>query len=282
VQGPALLFCPADRADRYHKAAATADTVILDLEDGVDADRREIARAMLVEHALDPQRTIVRVNPAGSADFTADIVAVRVAGYHLVMLAKSQTADDIAAVRSAWTERQPPGSGELGVIALCETPLGVVNAAALAASESVIALMWGAEDLVAAMRGWSSRWPNGGYRDFAVHARSSVLLAAHAFRRAAVDAVVVDLDEQARLRDEACDAAASGFTAKGCIHPRQVSVVRAAFAPTPAEIAWAERVLALAGANGTALKTGARLLDGQMVDGPAIRRAEALLRRVSG
>jgi citrate lyase subunit beta/citryl-CoA lyase len=63
--GPALLFCPADRPDRYAKAAERADAVILDLEDAVaDADKHS-ARVALVESDLDPERVIVRVNPAG-------------------------------------------------------------------------------------------------------------------------------------------------------------------------------------------------------------------------
>ena len=279
MQGPALLFCPADRPDRFHKAAQSADTVILDLEDGVDADRRDIARAMLVEQPLDPRRTIVRVNPAGSPDFRADMAALRETPYRQIMLPKSETVGDVAAVRAAWHSGPRYASDDIGIVALCETPLGIVNAAAVAAATSVVALMWGAEDLVAAMGGRENRWPDGTYRNFAMYARSSVLLAAHAFGRLAIDAVVVDLVNESLLQAEAEDAAASGFSGKACIHPRQVPVVRAAFTPKPDEIAWAERVFALARASGTATKTGAMLLDGEMVDAPTIRRAETVLRR---
>ena len=52
--GPAWLFCPADRPERFEKAAAAADVVILDLEDGVAAKDREAARAALVASRLDP------------------------------------------------------------------------------------------------------------------------------------------------------------------------------------------------------------------------------------
>ena len=66
-RGPALLFCPADRPDRYEKAAARADTVILDLEDAVSPDAKAAARQHLAAVPLDPERTIVRVNPAPSS-----------------------------------------------------------------------------------------------------------------------------------------------------------------------------------------------------------------------
>ena len=68
LPGPALLFCPADRPDRYAKALAAADAVILDLEDGVGADGKDAARAALVATDLDPARVIVRVNATGTAE----------------------------------------------------------------------------------------------------------------------------------------------------------------------------------------------------------------------
>ena len=60
--GPAWLFCPADRPERFEKAAARADVVILDLEDGVAATDKSTARQALVDTPLDPTRTIVRIN----------------------------------------------------------------------------------------------------------------------------------------------------------------------------------------------------------------------------
>ena len=73
--GPALLFCPADRPDRYDKAAERSPAVILDLEDAVAPADKAAARESLVAHPLDPATTIVRVNAAGTADFAADLAA---------------------------------------------------------------------------------------------------------------------------------------------------------------------------------------------------------------
>ena len=53
--GPALLFCPADRPDRFEKAAERADAVILDLEDAVAEDAKHTARLALVATKLDPR-----------------------------------------------------------------------------------------------------------------------------------------------------------------------------------------------------------------------------------
>ncbi|HEX4288681.1 MAG TPA: CoA ester lyase [Trebonia sp.] len=265
LPGPALLFCPADRPDRYAKALAAADAVILDLEDGVGAEGKDAARAALAASDLDPARVIVRVNATATAEHAADIAALRATGYRLIMLPKSETRAQLDELGGDWR-----------VVALCETALGVVNAAEIAAARNVIAVMWGAEDLIASMRGRTSRFPDGRYRDVALHARSAVLLAASAHGRPAVDAVYVNIPDLGGLAAEAEDAAASGFTLKGCIHPSQVAVVRKAFQADEAQAAWARRVIAAARGAGARDK-GAIKVDGQMIDAPLIRQAEAIL-----
>ena len=264
LPGPALLFCPADRPDRYGKALAAADAVIVDLEDGVGADGKDGARAALaaalLSGDLDPARIIVRVNAAGTPEHAADMTALRRTGYRTVMLPKTETRAQLNEFGDDWQ-----------VVALCETPLGIVNAAEIAAAPNVIAVMWGAEDLIASMRGRTSRLPGGRYRDVALHARSAVLLAASAYGRLAIDAVYVNIPDLDGLAAEAEDAAASGFTLKACIHPSQVAVVRKAFEADEAQIAWARRVIA------AARDKGAVKVDGQMIDAPLIRQAEAIL-----
>jgi citrate lyase subunit beta/citryl-CoA lyase len=161
-------------------------------------------------------------------------------------------------------------------VALCETALGIVNAAEIAAAPNVAAVMWGAEDLIASMRGRTSRFPDGRYRDVALHARSAVLIAASAHGKPAIDAVYVNIPDLEGLAAESQDAAASGFTLKACVHPSQVTVVRKAFQADEAQVAWARRVLAAA-RDPSARDKGAIKVDGQMVDAPLIRQAEAIL-----
>ncbi|HWJ85349.1 MAG TPA: CoA ester lyase [Cellulomonas sp.] len=260
--GPALLFCPADRPDRYAKAAARADAVILDLEDAVAPDAKPSARRSLADIVLDPERTIVRVNAAGTDDLREDLHALAATPYRTVMLAKASAASDAREL------------ARYDVVALVETAAGVVHAASIAAAPNVVALMWGAEDLVASLGGTSSRGSDGAYRSVAAHARSTVLLAAGAFGRAAIDAVHLDLEDLDGLAAEAADAVASGFAATACLHPSQVPVVRAAYRPSDAEVRWAREVLAAAEGQ-----RGAFRWDGKMVDGPILRHAEHVLTR---
>lgn len=262
AMGPALLFCPADRPERFSKAAERSDSVILDLEDAVAPGAKAAARQALVSHPLDPAKTIVRVNPAQSHDFALDLQALRDTRYRTIMLAKAEGREDLWAL-----------SG-FDVVALCETARGVLKATELAEEPNVVALMWGAEDLVASLGGTASRKDDGGYRDIALHARSTVLLAAAAAGKHAVDAVYVNIPDLEGLAAEARDAVASGFGLKACIHPSQVPVIREAYRPSAEEEQFARELLAAAQHEG-----GVFTFRGRMVDGPILRHAEQTLRR---
>ncbi|MHC8607248.1 HpcH/HpaI aldolase/citrate lyase family protein [Paenarthrobacter ureafaciens] len=271
TMGPALLFCPADRPERYSKAADRSDAVILDLEDAVSPVDKQRARGAILAQLgaagdtpeLEPSRTIVRVNPVGSAEFEKDLHSLARTPYRTVMVAKAESAEDMRALDG------------YRVIALCETAAGVLNAAAIAAEPNVVALMWGAEDLLASLGGLSSRNDDGGYRAVALHARSTVLLAAKAAGKEAIDAVYVHIPDLDGLAMESRDAVASGFGAKACIHPSQVAAVREAYAPAPEAVEEARELLDAASAAGS----GVFQFKGKMIDGPILKHAESVLRR---
>ena len=258
--GPAWLFCPADRPERFEKAAAAADVVILDLEDGVAAKDREAARKALIETPLDPDRTVVRINPGDTADHQLDLEALKNTSYTTVMLAKTESVQQVVALLP------------LDVVVLIETPLGALHVVELARLGNTIALMWGAEDLFAVLGGTANRHSDGSYRDVARHVRSQTLLAAKAYGCAALDAVYLDINDLDGLGKEVEDAVAVGFDAKVAIHPSQVAVIRAGYAPTPKQVEWARAVLAAA-----ANERGVFQHDGLMVDAPVLRRAERIV-----
>lgn len=264
--GPAILFVPADRPDRFEKAASRADTVILDLEDAVAEEDKAAARTAVTDHPLDPARTLVRVNPGGGAAFAADVAVVAASAYRTVMLAKTETTAELDALAAAI-----PG---VRIVALCETAAGVENAAGIARHAAVVAIMWGAEDLVASLGGTSSRHADGRYRDIARYARARVVLAAGAAGIDAVDAVHLDIEDLASLAAEAEDAAAIGCVGTACIHPGQVATIRAAYRPEPDAVVAAQALLEAAIGQ-----RGAFRHEGRMVDEPLLRHARALVAR---
>ena len=260
VAGPGWLFCPADRPERFEKAAAAADVVILDLEDGVAAKDRPAARQALVDSPLDPSRTVVRVNPSDTADHQRDLAALASTAYTTVMLAKTETPEQISALSPR------------DVVVLIETPMAALRIVELARVDNTYALMWGAEDLFAVLGGTANRYPDGSYREVARHVRSQTLLAAKAYGRLALDSVFLDIKNLDGLRAEADDAVAVGFDAKVAIHPSQVEVVRTAYTPTEKQVDWARRVLDTA-----RRERGVFAFEGTMVDAPVLRRAERIV-----
>ncbi|MDE2160423.1 MAG: HpcH/HpaI aldolase/citrate lyase family protein, partial [Burkholderiales bacterium] len=93
---------------------------------------------------------------------------------------------------------------------------------------------------------------------------------------APVAGVTPEVADPAPLRADLQRARAHGYTAKLCIHPKQVALVHEALQPSAAEIDWARRVIAAA--EGAA---GAVQVDGRMVDKPVLQRAQALLARAA-
>src|SRR5699024_9036066 len=134
--------------------------VIVDLEDGCRAEQRPAAREHVIaafrSGTFDPERTIIRVNPAGSEDFAADMAAVAACGARTIMLPKAEGPffQDAAS--------QPHGagapSGGAPAIAPPEPPRGVVSLAAIAAAPSGGALMGGAKALSEPTAATSSRY----------------------------------------------------------------------------------------------------------------------------
>ena len=92
------LFVPADRPDRFEKAAASgADAVILDLEDAVAPGRKEAARASLRSDFTDLP-VLVRINATGTPWHEDDLAALRGLNLSAVILPKAEDPTSVAAV----------------------------------------------------------------------------------------------------------------------------------------------------------------------------------------
>lgn len=131
MAGPAWLFCPADRPERYEKAAAAADVVIIDLEDGVAAGDKAAARKALIDTPLDPETTVVRINAVDTEDHDSDLAALHHTEYRRIMLPKCESAEQLTAL------------SEYEVIALIESPLGALAVGRAAMARNAIGVMWG-------------------------------------------------------------------------------------------------------------------------------------------
>lgn len=252
------LFVPGNRPERFDKALASgADAVIVDLEDAVPPEAKLAAREAVAAW-LSPARAIVlRLNAAGTPWFEDDLALARRPGVAAVMLPKAERAADVA------------GLGEVSVIALLESAAGLAEARAIAACANVRRLAFGAIDFQLDLG------MQAGFDDLLAF-RSEIALASRlADLDPPIDSPSVAIEQAEEVEREARAARRLGFGGKLCIHPRQVAVVNAAFAPTADELAWATRVVEAARASGGA----AVQVDGKMIDRPVILRAQRLLQQ---
>jgi citrate lyase subunit beta/citryl-CoA lyase len=258
------LFVPATEPARVEKALASdAHAVIVDLEDAVAPAAKDDARRVVAERLRAPRPRglqLVRVNGLQTAHARADLAALADTAIDAIVVPKAEPQRLVALAPSG-----PP------VIALVETANGLRRAFETATrSARVAALMLGVVDLAAELG--ATPGPDG--REL-LHARSTLVVdSVAAGLGGPIDGPCTAIADEEALRAETAASKALGFAAKACIHPVQVAVVNAVFAPTAEEVAWARRVVAAAdGAGGR----GAIAVDGQMVDAPVIARARRLL-----
>ncbi len=267
---------------RSEKAATLGvDSICMDLEDGVAQNRKNEARAVILEslQKLDFGRAerLVRINPVGSGLEVEDLAAVLPGRPDGVVVPKVNTAEEIVWVSdqlAAGERARGWPAGAIRLLGLVETARGVVNLAAIAGSDPrLAALIFGAEDLAGDTG--AVRTP-AGWEVF--YARSAVVTHAAAFGLQAIDMLNLDFRDISGLGAEARQGMEMGFSGKQIIHPNQVGPVLAAFTPTEKEIAAAQRLVTAHAAH-QAAGTGAFALDGRMVDMPVVRAAERVLAR---
>lgn len=262
LQAPSYLFLPGTRLDRLDKALSSgAGAVILDLEDAVAAAHRPAARDALANAGArlagaPPGRLWLRINAMDTPDVQADLDLLKALPWVGVVCPKAQHIDELRAL--------PAGRD---VLALIESARGLVLAPRLGEVPSVVGVAFGSIDYALDLGGIDPE-----DHEALRHARSTLVWAARmANLPAPVDGVTTRLDDVAALQADARESRRLGFGAKLCIHPDQVAMVNAVFAPTEAELTWARRVVELAG-DGAATR-----LDGVMIDRPVLQRALRLL-----
>jgi citrate lyase subunit beta / citryl-CoA lyase len=283
-----ILFVPGDSEKKLTKAVSTlADALVLDLEDAVTAEHRPRARSIVLEYLRgrpkqSRQQTWVRINPlSDNAVSLADLSAIVAGAPDVILLPKVSSAQDVIKLDhflTALEAREGLAVGDIGIVPVAtETPQAVLMLASYqGCSTRLRGLTWGAEDLSAAI-GASTNLDDTGEWEFTYRmARSLCLLAAHAARVQAIDTITVDFRDEARLRREVANARRSGFTGKMAIHPNQIDVINAGFAPDAAELSHAQAIVDAFAANPNA---GALQIGGKMVDRPHWVQAMKVLAR---
>ena len=272
-----MLFLPGNTPNMLINGAVLgSDAVILDLEDAVSPAEKDAAR-ILVRNTIrymDFQgcEIIVRINSTDTPFWKKDLDAVLPERPAVILLPKTNTAQDILTADGYITELEQKygfAPNTVALMPLIETAMGVENAFAIAsASPRVCALFLGAEDLTADLR--TKRTKEGKEIEYA---RTRLVVAARAAGLDVYDTPFTDVNDDEGIEKDAAYAKALGFTGKSSISPRHVEVINRIFSPTEEEIDYAYEVMdtiRLAKEQGR----GVVALRGKMIDAPIVARAE--------
>lgn len=263
------LFVPGDSPSKMEKARASgADALILDLEDLVAPGEKQAAReAVATELAkAAPMPRYIRVNALDTDWTQADVAAAEGADGWVLPKCEGPADLDVLA-------RLAPGRP---VLAIATETVRAVRA--LLAEDwthpSLIALAWGGEDLAADLGATGNRDGRGQYHSPFLFARDAMLFAAKAAGVGAIDTVYTDFRDSDGCRAEAVAAETVGFGGKMAIHPAQVAPINEAFTPAQDRVDWARAVVRAMEGDGVSS------LNGQMLDRPHLRQAQAILSRL--
>jgi citrate lyase subunit beta/citryl-CoA lyase len=273
------LYVPGSEPKYFVNAALHgADCVILDLEDSVHPNEKDAAR-LLVRNALRAVdflqcELMVRINqlPLGLEDLE-EIVPE---SPDLILIPKVESADQVIAVSQKIAEVQANYgiTRPIWLMPILESALGIEKAYEIAtASGEIAALTIGLEDYTADLG--VVKTPTGAE---SLYARQRMVNAAHAAGVEAIDSVFGDVGDMDALRAWALNSRAMGFEGMGCVHPLQVAVIHQAFAPTPAEIEKAQKIVA-AYHEAQQKGLGVVSLGSKMIDPPVVQRALKLMAR---
>ncbi len=240
-----LLYMPASNRRAVDKARALpCDAVALDLEDAVAPESKPEARVALVEEltaaGFGHRRMIARINPLASAWGHDDLTALATAPLDAILAPKVDDAADVLALSTAMdTAGFAP---DVALWVMIETPRAVLaleRIAGAAASTRLAGFVLGLNDL-AKDTGMAQLPGRTGFVPVMVQA----LMAARSNGLVLLDGVCNAIDDPARLEAECEQARQLGFDGKTLIHPTQIDCANRVFAPSAAEIAEAEAIVA--------------------------------------
>ena len=263
-----VLYIPGSKPRALDKARGLpVDAIIFDLEDAVSLEEKENARetlaAALAEGGYGARVKIVRINGLDTKWGRADAEAAAKMGADAILLPKVDSPADLDALAEI--------TGDTPLWAMMETPRGMLNAAAIAAHPKLQGMVMGTNDLAKELqtRFRPDRLP-------LMAGLGQCLLAAKAEGKIIVDGVYNAFKDADGLKVECDQGRDMGMDGKTLIHPAQVDVANAAFAPSEAEVDLARRQIA-AFEEAEAAGQGVAVVDGKIVENLHVATAREIL-----
>ncbi|RED14140.1 HpcH/HpaI aldolase/citrate lyase family protein [Pontivivens insulae] len=263
-----VLYMPGSKQRALEKAATLpADALILDLEDAVAPAEKVAARDLVCEtvkgRPFGAREVIIRVNGSDTEWGADDLLAAAAAAPDAILIPKVNSPEDIAAARSV--------AGDIAIWAMMETPLGILNAAQIAAAPGLTCMVMGTNDLVKDLH--AAHTPD---RLPLITSLGQCLLAARAHGLAIVDGVYNAFKDDEGLRASCLQGRDMGFDGKTLIHPLQLAITNEVFAPSAAALEEAEAQVT-AFEEATAKGEAVAVVNGRIVENLHVENARRLL-----
>jgi citrate lyase subunit beta / citryl-CoA lyase len=257
-----VLYMPCSNARALEKARTLpADALILDLEDAIAPDAKETARTQVcaaVRAGFGKREVVVRINALSTPWGGDDLLAAAAVKPDAILIPKVSTPEDLHVVENKLADEH---DSSLAVWAMVETPLAILNIAALAGAGGRLAcLVMGTNDLIKELRGVHTQ-----DRLNLAAALGLSVLAARAHSLAIIDGVYNDIGNSEGFAASCAQGKSFGFDGKTVIHPSQIEPCNSAFAPSPAEVEAAKKIVAAFALPENTGK-GVIKLDGRMVE----------------
>ena len=271
-----MLYMPGSNARALDKARTLpADSLILDLEDAVAPDAKELARKQVCEAVaaggFGMREIIIRVNALSTRWGYDDIALASKSGANALLLPKVESADAIRHMESIMRANGAPES--MTIWAMMETPRSILESQRIAESTPRMeGLVMGTSDLAKELdcAHTHERLP------FMV-SLGLCLLAARAAGLAILDGVYLDLNDEAGFEFACRQGHELGFDGKTLIHPKQIGPCNRVFTPRPEDVAWSRKIIQ-AHADAAARGEGVVVVDGKLIENLHVESA----RRVVG
>jgi citrate lyase subunit beta-like protein len=278
----ALLYMPGDDRRKIEKSTTLGvDSICMDMEDGVAANKKAEARAVIAQamKELDfgKSERCIRINQIGSGLEKRDLVAALATNPDTIVVPKIETAEQVKWVSEHIETYELSSKLNIGSVRLLvgvETAKGIMNLKEIAeADKRLEAIIFGGEDFAASVGAVRTKDATE-----LLYARQAVVTACAANDLQAIDIVFIDFKDSDGLRIEAEQGAGFGFSGKQIIHPNQVQVAQEAFTPSDSAIEYAKRIVESFETSQKEGK-GAYALDGKMIDMPLLKNAQKVLDR---
>lgn len=273
------LYVPGDDDRKLVKSTdVDADVVILDLEDAVGEDRKAAARdrtrGALMDLDFGTTARFVRINAVATEHWRDDLTMILAGRPDGILLPKARNRADIEAVEDLLLveSSDEDAAPRLAAIVTEDASSVLEMPDTIADSHLLETVVWGSEDLSAALGTWDVRDEEGRLLDVFSFVRSAALLSAAAHDLDFVDTPYVDFGDVAGLERESREVARMGATGKQAIHPRQVPIINDAFTPSEETVTRAREVL-----DSVGIGSGVGRVGDAMADAPHLARAQSLI-----